>query len=235
MHTESRLEKNSQSNISTVDAMPNEVGKSEEPEMSIREKIWQFLGIREIHLSLLGSILSEPDVNVSFFEREQLLHIGKMEAPFWVIDKAIIVDWKDEKGIITRSEVTEQECEGHYGMVPLIEIVKREAQTGVSLVILDQKDRFGIPDEAKVVPEVISEKGTDASMKEYIKAPATLIIEGKCFALPQSPEDRKYDIDFKTYRKNGNQVAVTRGMGYIVLSEKVHDRMIDRAVVQDAD
>lgn len=205
---------------------------SEQLEMNQKEKIWEFLGVKKPeHLELSNDMIEDERTKIEFWDTEKVEQRTAMKKPFWRIDAAVVLSNPEragEKAIITKSEVTLEDCEGHYpegDVVPLIEIVKRIAQSGILVVDYDKEPAIDPEKGPKYTPEVVSEKGTESHIVEYIKSPAVIIIEGKIFA--KDEKGREYEVDFKAYdAKTGKKVATTRGMRY----EAVPNRLRKRAL-----
>lgn len=143
-----------------------------------------------------------PDGGLKFFAEADINDLILERRPFFWIDKAVSIG---NDFMLTSTLVTRAQCEGHFPdhpVVPLIEIFRIAAQTGLLLTALN------IPDSQE--PIAGGSGKNRAKTNEFIEAPAIILAE----AIKTHYKMGLYFIDTKIYANNF-EVATAENIIYM--------------------
>lgn len=182
------------------------------------------LGIKTLpELELLGEEIKRLEKgDYKVVDSQEMEEHTAMRKPFWRIDNAIILKSSEGKpdAIICTSVITKAECEGHYperAIVPIIEIVRRFAQAGITLVDYNKEPNIEGKDR-KYAPEVIGAGSTKSYIQQYIPDPVLIIIEGQI----KEVENHNYKLDLIAYNgETGEKIASIEDIEYVAIPERL--------------
>lgn len=109
------------------------------------------------------------DDQIKTFDRAGLETLLIERAPFYFIERAVVINGTDVLGV---ADMTAERCAGHFPgrpIVPLIELCKAMAQTGIILV--------ATKGDSTEAPIAIGAGESDAVAQHLIKAPARILIK----------------------------------------------------------
>jgi len=131
-----------------------------------------------------------PEGEPKFFVYEDIKALILERKPFFWIDKAVSVG---NDFMLTSTKVTVRQCEGHfpgYPVVPLIEIFRLAAQTGLLLTALNLS--------AGHEPLAGGSGKNRSKLDVFIEAPVSILVEAKKTAFKMG----LYFVDTKIYAHN---------------------------------
>lgn len=134
-----------------------------QPGDNVSDAVQDFLGV-----VLPDDFCPSPAESVRFLSTPDLETLMLERAPFYFIERAVATD--DSVWGVAR--FSEDHSAGHFPgkpVIPLIELCKGMAQTGISLVAL-----LGAAEEA---PIAIGSGQSRAVAKDFVKAPATILFK----------------------------------------------------------
>ena len=135
----------------------------------LRAEVGDFLGVQLPATDIISFDVAGGAVQG--FDEVAIGQLLRERPPFFRIGRAVALGEDRLLGVTT---VTEEHCDGHFpgtSIVPLIEMCKMAAQTGVLLIALSAP-----PDH---VPIAVGSKESKAESRNFIRPPATLLIEAK--------------------------------------------------------
>lgn len=135
------------------------------------QQVQAFLGVT----TPIGFSIPEG-ADVRFFDSKGLEALMLERAPFFFIDRAIAFEWKDGEGksqkvVWSVAEMTKERSAGHFPgrpIVPLIELCKAMAQTGIVVASLEAS--------ADDAPIAIGSGESRATARDLVEAPSTILI-----------------------------------------------------------